>query len=52
MEMIRGLHQQLGIPAQILIQPYPYDAKFSLMVLELNNIRTRNFSLENELHQF
>jgi HTH-type transcriptional regulator / antitoxin HigA len=23
LEMIRGLHQQLGIPAQILIQPYP-----------------------------
>ncbi|MEH2168835.1 MAG: hypothetical protein V7K41_19695 [Nostoc sp.] len=23
LEMIRGLHQQLGIPVQILIQPYP-----------------------------
>ncbi len=23
LEMIRGLHKQLGIPAQILIQPYP-----------------------------
>jgi HTH-type transcriptional regulator / antitoxin HigA len=23
LEMVRSLHQQLGIPAEILIQPYP-----------------------------